>query len=141
MLMARERRFIELQRVGRFATADRQAAPHVVPVCFVLSDDSLHFTIDGKPKLQRTRPLKRLANIAENPQAAIVFDRYDEDWRHLAWVMLHGRAEILTAGGEHERAQAALRVRYPQLQAMAIAGLPVVALRIERVVSWGALDP
>ncbi len=43
---------------------------------------------------------------------AIVVDRYDEDWTRLGWVMLRGRAEILRAGTEHERAQELLRSRY-----------------------------
>jgi PPOX class probable F420-dependent enzyme len=139
MLSARERHFIETRRVGHLATADGDAAPHVVPVCFGLLDDVLYITIDQKPKRERTRPLKRLSNIAQNPQAAIVFDRYDEDWRRLAWVMLRGRAEILKAGGEHDRAQALLKSRYPQLEAMQIDDLPVIAIRIERATSWGDL--
>jgi hypothetical protein len=32
-----------------------------------------------------------------------------------------------------------LRARYPQLAAMAIEGQPVIAIRIERVASWGDL--
>ena len=134
-----ERHFVDRQRVGHLATADRDGAPHVVPVCFGLSEDRLYITIDRKPKRDRGRPLKRLSNIADNPQAAIVFDRYDEDWRRLAWVMLRGRTEILTAGPEHDRAQALLRSRYRQLDAMQIEQLPVIAIHIERVSSWGDL--
>ena len=139
MLSARERRFLDTRRVGHLATADANAAPHVVPVCFGIEGDSLYITIDRKPKRASARPLRRLANIAENAQVAIVFDHYDEDWRQLAWVMLHGRAEILTAGDEHARAQALLQARYTQLAAMALDGLPVIAIRIERVASWGDL--
>ena len=139
MLSARERRFLDTRRIGHLATADAGAVPHVVPVCFGLGEDRLYITIDGKPKREGGRPLKRLSNIAANPRAAIVFDRYDEDWRRLAWVMLHGRAEILTAGPEHDRAQALLQARYQQLAAMQIAALPVIALHIERVASWGDL--
>ena len=138
MLSPAERRFVEGQRVARLATADRRAVPHVVPVCFALLGDAAYITIDQKPK-QAGRPLKRLRNIADNPRLAMVFDRYDEDWRRLAWVMLHGRAEILADGAEHDRAQALLRERYPQLVTMQIEALPVIVLRIERVVSWGDL--
>ncbi|HYR65013.1 MAG TPA: TIGR03668 family PPOX class F420-dependent oxidoreductase [Reyranella sp.] len=141
MLSASERHFVEGRRIGHLATADRSAVPHVVPVCFGLAEDRLYITIDRKPKRERGRPLKRLSNIADNPRAAIVFDRYDEDWRRLAWVMLHGRAEILTAGPEHDRAQSLLRSRYPQLDAMQIGELPVIAIHIERVASWGDLGP
>ena len=93
----------------------------------------------ASPSAPRDRPLKRLGNILENPQAAIVFDHYDEDWRRLAWVMLRGRAEILADGPEHGRAQALLQARYSQLAAMQLAELPVIAIRIERVASWGDL--
>jgi len=141
MLSARERRFLDTRRIGHLATADRRAAPQVVPVCFGLEGDSLYITIDRKPKREDGRPLKRVRNILDNPQAAIVFDHYDEDWRRLAWVMLHGRAEILTEGVEHDRAQALLCARYKQLQAMRIEELPVIAIRIARVVSWGDLGP
>ncbi len=141
MLSARERAFLDGRRIGHLATADRSAAPHVVPVCFGLAEDRLYITIDQKPKRERDRPLKRLSNIADNPRVAIVFDRYDEDWRRLAWVMLHGRAKILTAGNEHDRAQSLLRSRYPQLDAMQIGQLPVIAIHIERVANWGDLGP
>ena len=140
LLSARERRFIDARRIGHLATADASAAPHVVPVCFGLLDDTLYITIDEKPKRASDRPLKRVANILENPQAAIVFDHYDEDWRRLGWVMLRGRAELLADGAEHGRAQALLQGRYRQLAAMQLAGLPVIAIRIGRVASWGDLD-
>ena len=139
MLSVRERAFVETRRVAHLATADSRAVPQVVPVCFGLAEDALYITIDQKPKRDGGRPLKRLRNIAENPRVSVVFDRYDEDWRRLAWVMLHGRAGILTEGPEHDRAQALLRARYRQLEAMEIGPLPVIVMRIERVASWGDL--
>jgi PPOX class probable F420-dependent enzyme len=138
MLSGPERRFLDSRRVGHLATADLRAAPHVVPVCFAVADAALYITIDEKPK-QTGAPLKRLRNIAENSAVAVVVDRYDDDWRRLGWVMLRGPAEILAGGAEHARAQALLRARYPQLTAMDIAALPVIAVRVERVTSWGNL--
>jgi PPOX class probable F420-dependent enzyme len=138
MLPGPERRFLDSRRVGHLATADRRAAPHVVPVCFAVADAALYITIDEKPK-QTGAPLKRLRNIAENPAVAVVIDRYDDDWTRLGWVMLRGPAEILAGGAEHARAQALLRARYPQLKEMDIAVLPVIAVRVARVTSWGNL--
>jgi PPOX class probable F420-dependent enzyme len=83
--------------------------------------------------------LKRLRNIMANPRAAFIADRYDEDWSRLGWVMLRGAAEILDAGAEHDRAQALLRTRYPQYRSMQIEDLPVIALRVARVTTWGTL--
>src|SRR5258708_27319711 len=111
-LSAPERHFVDRQRIGHLATADRGGASHVVPVCFGLLDDRLYITIDQKPKRDRGRPLKRLSNIAENPQAAIVFDRYAEDSRRLDWGMLRVRSEALSARLEHDQAQALLGSRY-----------------------------
>ena len=55
-------------------------------------------------------------------------------------MMLQGRAEVLDSGAEHDLAQASLRARYPQLAAMRIEHLPVVAIRIDHVAGWGRLD-
>ena len=140
LLSGAHRRFIESMRVARLATADASGAPHVVPVCCALIADNLYVTIDEKPKRSGVRGMKRLRNIDENPNVAVVFDRYDEDWSRLAWVMLRGRAEILEDGDEHDRAQAALRERYAQYRAMRLEPLPVIALRIARVNAWGAVS-
>lgn len=140
MLSEREREFLAGRRVAYLATADRGAAPHVVPVCFVVAGETLYITIDEKPKRVAGRALKRIRNIAENPAVAVVVDRYDEDWTRLGWVMLHGRAEILAEGTEHDAAQALLRSRYTQLASMQIARLSVIAVRIERTTSWGNLS-
>jgi PPOX class probable F420-dependent enzyme len=133
------RAFCERSRVARLATADARGVPHLVPVCYAIIADSLYITIDEKPK-RTDIPLKRLRNIAENPEIAVTVDRWDEDWRRLAWVMLRGRAEILHDGEEHDRAQARLRDRYPLYRTMDLAALPVIALRIARVLTWGDLD-
>ena len=139
VLSPTEHAFVERHRVARLATADRNAGPHVVPVCFGLSGDTLYIAIDAKPKRGPPNALKRLRNIAANPQVAVVVDRYEEDWRHLGWVMMRGPAELLTEGDEHSRAQALVRARYTQLAAMNLDGLPVIAIRIAKVTSWGDL--
>jgi PPOX class probable F420-dependent enzyme len=143
MLTERQRRFLDARRVGHLATADRSGAPHLIPVCYAVDHRAeggatLYITIDEKPK-RRDIPLKRVRNILENPQAAFIVDRWDEDWRRLGWVMLRGPAEILEAGPEHDRAQTLLTARYPQYHAMHLAGLPVIALRIARATDWGDL--
>jgi PPOX class probable F420-dependent enzyme len=140
VLSKRETLFLAAHSVAHLATADRQAIPHVMPVCFALSAVTLYITIDEKPKRRDGAVLKRLRNIAENPPVALVIDRYDEDWTRLGWVMVHGRAEVLAHGPEHDAAQALLRARYRQLLTMHLDALPVIAVRIERARSWGNLD-
>jgi len=109
-----------------------------VPVCYRLLDETIYITIDEKPK-RRDRPLKRLRNITENPAVVVTVDRWDEDWSRLAWVMLHGRAEILQHGREHDLAQDTLRAKYQQYRTMDLTGLPVIAIHVQRVLSWGDL--
>jgi len=140
MVSDSQRRFLEAHRVGHLATADRSGVPHVVPVCFAVAGATLYITMDEKPK-RTDRPLKRVRNIMENPAVAVVVDRYDDAWTRLGWVMLRGRADILTEGSEHRDAQAMLRQRYPQLRAMQIERYPVIAVRIERATEWGDLSP
>jgi len=122
MLSEQQARFLTSRRVGHLATADARGRPHLVPVCFIVSEGTLYVTIDQKPKGD-PRALKRLKNIIENPVAAFVADRYDEEWTRLGWVMLRGPAEILPEGAEHDRAQALLRSRYPQYRGMELDGL------------------
>jgi PPOX class probable F420-dependent enzyme len=138
VLSRAERKFLGQHRLAHLATSNVHSVPHVVPVCFAVSGVRLYITIDEKPK--RGAPLKRLRNIAENPRVALVVDHYEDDWSRLGWVMLHGHAEILNAGSEHDEAQALLRARYPQLAAMQIAQYPVIAVRITRATSWGNLS-
>ncbi len=140
MLAESERRFLDARRVGHLATVDWGGLPHVVPVCYAVEGETLYITIDQKPK-RSDRKLQRLRNIEQNAAAAVTVDRYDEDWSRLGWVMLRGRAEILSDGPEHDNAQRVLRDRYHQLRAMELTGLPVIALRIERATSWGDLSP
>jgi len=136
MLTDRQRHFLAAHRLGHLATAGRNAEPHVVPVCFVIDGQTLYIAIDRKPKRASIR-LQRTTNILANPQVCFIANHYDEDWARLGWVMLRGNAEILADGHEHDAAQALLKKRYPQLAAMDLTGLPVIALRIVRASDWG----
>jgi len=140
MLTNQARRFLDSQRVASFATVDCVGRPHVVPICYVLSDNSAYFTIDRKPKQSTNKPLQRIRNLQQNPHVVLMVDRYDEDWTQLGWVMVHGKATLLDNGEEHINAQLLLTARYPQLSRMHIRDLPVISIQIKRVVSWGNLD-
>ena len=141
MLTDAQRRFMEFHRVARFASADAGGQPHVLPVCYAVIGDNVYFSIDEKPKRVGAWRLKRIRNIVENPGVALVVDHYAEDWSTLGWVMVRGRGDVIQGGDEHAAAQTALRARYPQYRDMHIEDLPVVAIRIQHVNAWGALDP
>jgi len=122
-------------RVARLATAGATGQPLVVPVCFVLSGDRLYTAVDDKPK--RTRELRRLKNIAENPAVSLVVDDWHEDWRKLRWVIVEGTAAIVE-GDERARALRALVLKYAQYATMDLERTAGAVLAIEpaRVSAW-----
>jgi PPOX class probable F420-dependent enzyme len=127
--------------VAHLATADRSGVPHVVPICFVLLADTLYVVLDEKPKRGDPRQLRRVRNIVENPRVSIVADVYDEDWSRLGFVLLGCHARMLDPGPEQAEAVAALRAKYAQYQVMALEERPMIAAEIERVTTWGAIEP
>jgi coenzyme F420-0:L-glutamate ligase/coenzyme F420-1:gamma-L-glutamate ligase len=133
--------FLAQARVAHLATADAAGRPHVIPIVFVLLDGRLYSPLDTKPKRVAPRQLKRVRNLCENPQVAVVVDRYTEDWSRLAYVLLTGTARLVEDGEEAQRARAALRAKYPQYVsgAFALADTLLVAIEPARVVCWGPL--
>ncbi len=129
------RRLVESARVGRLATASSECAPHVIPICFVLLDDTIYSVIDEKPKSGRR--LVRLRNIDQTGQAALVVDRYDEDWSQLAYVLMRGPARTIPS---NPAALVALRQKYPQYNAMALDNAEMVELRVDRWTAWRARE-
>ncbi len=133
--------FLVRQRVARLATADAAGKPHAVPVCFAFAPSSIFIALDEKPKKVPASNLKRVRNILENPEVTLTADRYAEDWSLLAFVMVRGRAELLEPDTEeHAAAVRLLRGKYHQYETMRIEENPVIAIRPEKAVSWGALD-
>ena len=124
-------------RVARLATASAAGQPLVVPVCFALVDESIYSAVDLKPK--RTRELRRVRNVRENPQVSLVVDEYDEDWTKLRWVMVEGTARVAD-GAERARALGALVAKYPQYAAMELGTTAgdVLAVTPVRLVAWRA---
>jgi PPOX class probable F420-dependent enzyme len=126
-------------RVGRLGTADASGRPLVVPVCFVFDGAAIYSAVDDKPK--RTRALRRLRNVAENPQASVLVDVWDEDWTRLAWVAVDGHADVLTDGEAFTRALRLLRDKYGQYRAMNLArDGAVLRVRADRVRAWRAAE-
>lgn len=144
-LSPQEEAFLREQRVARLATADAQGRPSLVPVCFVYLDGVVYTAVDEKPKLALSdaegsgQRLRRLRNIEENPRVALLFDRYEDDWERLGWVLLRGRASLVSEAAERARALAALREKYRQYQSMALEERPLIRVEPEQASSWGAV--
>ena len=121
--------------VATLATVGGDGMPHAVPICFVLDGDQIYFAVDHKPK--KTSDLKRLHNIAANPQVAVLVQHYEHDWQRLWWVRVDGAAHVLDDGEDSRRAIALLVDRYAQYRSHPPDG-PVVAIAIERWSGWSA---
>jgi PPOX class probable F420-dependent enzyme len=129
------RELVITARVAHRATASAAADPHVMPVVFAYIDGAFYIAIDEKPKSGRR--LLRLRNIEATGKAALVIDRYDEDWRRLAWVLARGPARLFgPEDAAHGPALVGLRAKYPQYGSMRLEQAEMIELRPERWTSW-----
>lgn len=137
MDVAEARRRFCAERVARLATADASGHPHLVPIVFAARGETIYSAVDAKPK--RTMALRRLANVATNPQVAALVDHYDDaDWDALWWARADGTGRVLEAWEpEALQAVALLEARYPQHRQLPPTG-PVLALDVERWSGWSA---
>jgi PPOX class probable F420-dependent enzyme len=121
-------------RVARLATADAGGRPHLVPIAFAVTGDTIYSAVDAKPK--RTRALRRLANVRENPAVSLLVDHWDEDdWAALWWARADGRARVLDPDDpEARRAVDLLSERYPAQRG---AG-EVLVVEVECWSGWAA---
>ena len=129
--------FVAARRVGRRAAADERGRPHVVPVCYAFDGHRIYTAVDRKPKRRPARGLKRVLNVLANPNVALVVDDYSEDWTELAYVLVHGSAELLEDGEERTAAETLLRDKYPQYRELLDPGCAVIAITPTKTVAWG----
>ncbi|MEU1880193.1 TIGR03668 family PPOX class F420-dependent oxidoreductase [Streptosporangium sp. NPDC020072] len=123
----------EAARVARLATVSDDGRPHLVPVTFAVVDDVVAIAVDHKPK--STVRLRRLANIAANPQVSLLVDEYDDDWDRLWWVRADGRAQVREEGPERARALERLIDRYGQYREVPPTGA-VILVHITGWTGW-----
>jgi PPOX class probable F420-dependent enzyme len=130
--------FIERARVARLATVNSQSEPHLVPVVFVFDGNYFYIPIDEKRKTVKPDKLKRVLNIKENPQVALLIDEYNEDWTRLAFVMVQGKASIVSQVREDTRLHEAhkkLMAKYLQYQKVRLSETCIM-IKPEKILSW-----
>jgi PPOX class probable F420-dependent enzyme len=127
---------LRTERVGRLALLDEEDAPRALPVTFAVWEGAVWSAIDWKPK--RSAEPARVRRLRRRPIAALLVDRYDEDWTRLAWVEVRGRVAVLAAS-EAVGALAALGNKYGQYVERPPAG-PLIRLEPELHTSWRARD-
>ena len=135
---------ISKAKVARLATVDIKCTPYLVPVVLVVDNDNDYYFIPIDEKTKRSRPenLKRVRNIQENPNVALLIDEYNEDWTKLYFVMIQGKATIL--GGKKleqnevpllEQAHKLLRSKYHQYQKISV-GEYLIMIMPQKVIVW-----
>ena len=136
-----EWRFVRGARVARLATADREGAPHVVPVVFAVVDGNIYVPVDGKQKKDIER-LKRLDNIRENEKVSFLVDHYEDDWAKLGFVMLFGSATIIHADADsvYDKAAELLREKYAQYRGPITIHAWMIEIKPHHAASWGAIE-
>lgn len=129
---ARER--FAAARVARLATASAHGRPHLVPVVFAVGGDHIYTAVDAKPK--RTRALRRLANVLDNPHTSLLVDHYEEEWSALWWVRADGTGRVLDTPDDPEAAHGRdlLAARYPQQRGAGV----VLVIDVEQWSGWTA---
>ena len=129
---ASEAEFVAGARTGTLATTYPDCRPHVVPISTVLDLDRLVFATETDTQ--------KVRNIDADPNVAICFDEYHEDWSQLKGVIAHGEAYLLDSGFEFERDRTLLYEKFPQYapsSPIEEGSSVIVEVRIDRVVSWG----
>jgi len=135
---------INKAKVARLATADLEYKPHLVPIVFVFDNDLNCYFIPIDEKTKRARPenLKRVKNIQENSNVALLIDEYNEDWTKLYFIMIRGKGSIL--GGKKleynemsliKKAHSLLNHKYIQYQKTNI-GKYVIMMIPQKVTVW-----
>ena len=125
-------------RVAHLATADAQGKPLAVPLCFACGEDHIYSAVDEKPKRVAGSHLRRLRNIAANPQVCLLVDHYEEDWSRLSYILVEGAAAIIHQGAEHRLAISLLRSKYAQYSAMNLESQPVIKITPRCLIPWKA---
>ncbi|MBA3764374.1 MAG: pyridoxamine 5'-phosphate oxidase family protein [Actinobacteria bacterium] len=127
-----EAAFVAQARTAALATTYPDGRPHVVPISTVLDLDRLVFATETDTQ--------KVRNIDADPNVAICFDEYHEDWSQLVQVIVHGEAYMLDSGFEFERDRTLLYEKFPQYAASSPieeGSSVIVEVRADRVVSWG----
>ncbi|MFQ6031264.1 MAG: pyridoxamine 5'-phosphate oxidase family protein, partial [Dehalococcoidia bacterium] len=116
--------------------------PHIIPVCFVYDGHAFYTALDLKPKHVAPERLARVRHIRANPNVGLLIDEYGEDWSQLWYVLVRGRAELVSesAGEEHVKGHRLLKAKYAQYQAGLLpVGAPLIRIHPLRITSWGKL--
>ena len=124
--------FVRSQRVARAATVDAQGTPHNVPVSPVVVSGRIYFASDAEAR--------KVRNVRANPQVAVAFDQYTENWKKLAGVMIVGTATIIERGVAFRRARQSLYRKfrlYSRVAPIEEGEAVIICIAPTKSFSWG----
>jgi len=124
-------------KVARLATVDQKSHPYVVPVVFVFHENSFFIPLDEKVKTVNPRKLKRVKNIEKNPNVTLLIDKYQNNWKNLFFLMIHGKATVIDAKNSKvmDKIHKLLILKYPQYKKIGI-GNSCIKINPIKVTYW-----
>jgi len=128
---------IKRAKVARLATVDQKSHPYVVPVVFVFHENSFFIPLDEKVKTVNARKLKRVKNIEKNPNVTLLIDKYQNDWKKLFFLMIHGKATVIDGKNNKlmDKIHKLLISKYPQYKKIGI-GNSCIKINPTKVTFW-----
>jgi len=123
-------------KVARLATVDQKLHPYVVPVVFVFYENSFFIPLDEKTKTVNSRNLKRVKNIEKNPNVTLLIDKYQNNWKKLFFLMIHGKAKMIDGNSKlMDKIHKLLISKYPQYKKIGI-GNSCIRINPTKVTFW-----
>jgi len=123
-------------KVARLATVDQKLHLYVVPVVFVFHENSFFIPLDEKTKTVNSRNLKRVKNIEKNPNVTLLIDKYQNDWKKLFFLMIHGKAKMIDGDSKlMEKVHKLLISKYPQYKKIGM-GNSCIRINPTKVTFW-----
>jgi PPOX class probable F420-dependent enzyme len=124
---AKEDAFLRSNEICRLATASKDGRPQVTPVMYVLDGTGFVVAVDYGTK--------KLKNVKENPNVALVVDRL----RPTKAVTVRGMCEVHERGDEYRRLLNLLMTRFDfyRKNPWGEGESPIFRITPNKVVSWG----
>ena len=136
-LNQKTRTLISRAKVARLATVDQKSYPYVVPVVFVFHENLFFIPLDEKIKTVNPRKLKRVKNIEKNPNVTLLIDKYQNDWKKLFFLMIHGKATVIDGKNSKlmDKIHKLFISKYPQYKKIGI-GNSCITINPTKVTFW-----
>jgi len=127
---------IKRAKVARLGTVDQKLYPYVVPIVFVFHENSFFIPLDEKKKTVNSKNLKRVKNIEKNPNVTLLIDRYQNNWKKLFFLMIHGKATVINGNSKlMDKIHKLLISKYPQYKKIGI-GNSCIKIEPTKVRFW-----